>query len=400
MKRIRRRRVIAVAALLIAAFGAVLAAWSSGVLRFGVVGDFAVAPEGWIALATIALAAATVWLAWQTRALTVNAREELALLRQQTDATTEQVRLLSSDIEAGTNLNAYKLLRAEDQRFVGKRFVKNRARLARALLLAPNDFRTVSDYADYVLEYFEDLGILLRREIVPDYFVWATSAYYVLRYWQATKDYVALVRKRDSDPTLYEDFEYLNGRMRMYEENRLGRELVLSVAEVNRFLVEELEETDPVALRGCRPPDLPRILEIEASAFSDAFAYARPQFEGLLRDHPDGFLVAEMLREKIVGYVVGYVSHGILDVDSIAVDPGFRRIGFGQKLLLALIDKLTGPGVVAVSLETSVSNAAGQQDFFTSMGFDIVETVVDFYGAGRDAYRMRKALPHTRPSAG
>jgi ribosomal-protein-alanine N-acetyltransferase len=111
-------------------------------------------------------------------------------------------------------------------------------------------------------------------------------------------------------------------------------------------------------------------------------------------------LVAEMLREKIVGYVVGYVSHGILDVDSIAVDPGFRRIGFGQKLLLALIDKLTGPGVVAVSLETSVSNAAGQQDFFTSMGFDIVETVVDFYGAGRDAYRMRKALPHTRPSAG
>jgi ribosomal-protein-alanine N-acetyltransferase len=186
--------------------------------------------------------------------------------------------------------------------------------------------------------------------------------------------------------------------MRVYEEQRLTRELSISDSEVNGFLIAELDVTDPVALRVCRPPDLPRILQIEASAFAETYAYERPQFEGLLRDHPDGFLVAELLGEKIIGYAVGYVSRGVIDLDSIAVDPAFRRIGCGQKLLLALIEGLTAPGVVAVSLETAVSNEARQQDFFTSLGFEVVETVKDFYGDGRDAYRMRKALPAREPA--
>jgi [ribosomal protein S18]-alanine N-acetyltransferase len=396
---VHRVRRIAVAVLLVGAVAVLASAALVDPVRAEYLAELLHVPEAWIAIGTIGLAIATFWLAWQTRALTVNAKEELDLLREQTragtrqsEAAAEQLRLVGLQIEASKNLDAYKLLRTEDDRFRDDEFIKKRANLARTLLLDPTDFKQVGAEADYVLDYFEDLGILVGRDIVPDFFVWATSAYYVLRYWEATKGYLQWVRARDGDDTLFEDFEELYRRVRAYEEGRRKEAFSISDAELTGFLMEEIEETDPVVVRSFRSSDLRRVLEIEASAFEEADAYERPQFDELYRDHSDGFLVAELLEQKVIGYVVGYVSNDLADIDSIAVDPRFHRIGCGRKLLSALIERLTASGaVVSASLETRVSNQRAQ-DFFKSLGFEVTETVADFYGDGRHAYRMTKSV--------
>jgi len=58
----------------------------------------------------------------------------------------------------------------------------SRARLARTLLSSRRDFDKIAEDGDVVLGFFEDIGLLLRRRIVPAYFIWSMLSDMILKY--------------------------------------------------------------------------------------------------------------------------------------------------------------------------------------------------------------------------
>lgn len=44
---------------------------------------------------------------------------------------------------------------------------KNRHNLAKTLILSPDDYEQIDEYADYILDYFEDLGVLTKKGGYP-----------------------------------------------------------------------------------------------------------------------------------------------------------------------------------------------------------------------------------------
>ncbi len=138
-----------------------------------------------------------------------------------------------------------------------------------------------------------------------------------------------------------------------------------------------------------RPRHLKRILEIEAASFPND-PYSAEVFASLHRRCGDQFFVAKRGR-RIAGYIVTCVERSGAEVISIAVAPEARRTGIGTRLLEHTLGRLRGAGVTSISLMVrSTSDEANE--FYRKFGFQRVRKVADYYGAGADAIRMRRAL--------
>lgn len=242
----------------------------------------------------------------------------------------------------------------------------------------------IDKHADYVLSYFEDLGLILEKNLAPEYFVWTMNCYYILPYWEILTKYIDWVRKDKEDSTYYSGFEYLHKKMLMVEKRKTKKtKIEFTPNELREFLEEELQ----VQVRQFLLSDLDRIMEIEASSFGKAEVYPMSQFEELYKEHSEGFFVADILGE-VIGYAIGYISDETGEIDSIAVYSAFRHLGIGRKLTEHVLDRFRGKGIKTCSLEVSTTNKSAVR-FYQNMGFQIKETLENFYEDGGDAYLMR-----------
>ena len=289
-------------------------------------------------------------------------------------------------IATARDIAAYEFLRKEDDRFRSEDMARHRSDLAKVLLLRSNDYKQIDEYADYVLDYFEDLGLMLRNNLASEYLIWTSNCYYVLRYWELLKEYIDWVRKEKNDLTYHSDFEYLHKKMLKFEKRATKKKkIAFTQDELREFLEEELY----VELRPVVPSDMDRIMEIEESSF-DAGAYPRSQFEELSQKHPEGFLVAEIFGQ-LLGYAIGYVSNDTGEIDSLAVDPRFRHLGIGRRLCEFILERFRERGIKACSLEVRTTNEFAIR-FFKKMEFQIAETLTHYYDDGGNAYLMRMNL--------
>lgn len=280
-------------------------------------------------------------------------------------------------------VTTYEFLRKEDDRFRSEEMRCKRSNLAKILLLKPNQYKEIDKYADYVLDYFEDLGMMLQKHLVPEYSMWAINCYYILRYWALLSKYADWVRKEWNDPTYYDGFEYLQKRILKFEKKATKKKKIdFGPNELREFLEEELQ----VQLRPFLHSDLDRVLEIEESSFSKAEAYPRSQFEELYKKHREGFFVAEILGE-VIGYIIGYISDDIGEIDSVAVDSTFRHLGLGRSLTENLLEGFKEKGIKTFSLEVRTTNEVVIH-FYKRMGFRIVKTFEGYYEDGSNAYLM------------
>ena len=290
-------------------------------------------------------------------------------------------------LAASRNVAAYEFLRREGDRFRSKEMRRDRSKLAITLLLKPNNFGEIDIYADYILDYFEDLGLMLRKGLVPDSFVWTTDCYYVLRYWAALTEYIEWVRKDKDDQTYYSEFEYLYKKMFKLEKKLTKKKTILFSHDVCR---EFLEEELCIYLRPFSLSDLDRIMGIEELSFAKAEAYPSSQFKDLHKEHPKGFFVVEIL-DEVVGYVIGYISNGVGEFDSLAVVPHFRHLGIAKKLAEHILKSFKNEGIEICSLEVRTTNEAAIS-FYKKMGFGIKQTLEKYYEDGSDACLMKMSL--------
>ncbi len=150
--------------------------------------------------------------------------------------------------------------------------------------------------------------------------------------------------------------------------------------------VRRVKEQDAnVRLRPFSADDLDRIMEIERRSF-EVGAYSRARFEEMYRRYPKGFFVAEMFGE-VIGYAMGSISGEAGELNSLAVDPRFRNLGIGQKLVERVLEGFRARGIRTCSLKVRITNESAVR-LYASIGFQIVKTV-ESLEPGVDAYLMR-----------
>jgi ribosomal-protein-alanine N-acetyltransferase len=138
-----------------------------------------------------------------------------------------------------------------------------------------------------------------------------------------------------------------------------------------------------------QPRDLDRILEIEQASFGRD-AWDRELFLDYFRHWPDLFLVARRSR-RIRGYIITCSGPKDAELVSIAVDPRDRQRGIGRAMLDETLDQLRSSRARTWWLMVATVNEAAIH-FYESYGFVQTRRSKGYYGAGRDAWRMKFSL--------
>ena len=113
------------------------------------------------------------------------------------------------------------------------------------------------------------------------------------------------------------------------------------------------ERSVQFALRDLRPEDLPRMLEIEQSAFSTP--WRRSTFDGLLR-RPDADLIGATWEERLMGYAVTWTIMDQAELGNVAVAGEARQRGLGKVLVEAALARVRQRGARECFLEVRESN--------------------------------------------
>jgi len=128
-----------------------------------------------------------------------------------------------------------------DDKFEGHNMTIERKRLAEQLLANA----THDDIKEPIINFFESLGLLLRKNYLDSEMIWSSFAFYIIRWWAACKDYIIEERKRqNNDDTIFSEFEFLVDEMYKVEMKKraLSRiKLEPSRDEIIQFLNEEKE---------------------------------------------------------------------------------------------------------------------------------------------------------------
>ena len=137
-----------------------------------------------------------------------------------------------------------------DDHFSSDDFVDARRTSASKVLEAINttlNFRDevtrvlIDDYGEIeeILDFFEQIGYLVRKGILDKKFVWHTFSYWFFRYWHLTKGYIDV---RGKNSSVYKDLAFLNESMIEIEKEESpypDTEICPSDDELKRFLEEE-----------------------------------------------------------------------------------------------------------------------------------------------------------------
>ena len=144
-----------------------------------------------------------------------------------------------------------------------------------------------------------------------------------------------------------------------------------------------------VDIRPFHPRDLDRVLEIERVSFGPD-AWDRELFLEYFRRCPDLFLVARCAH-RIRGYIITCTGSKEAELVSIAVDSRNRGRGLGRAMLDETLMQLRSRTVGAWWLMVATSNEPAIH-FYENYGFVRTRRSKRYYGAGRDAWRMRFRL--------
>ncbi len=132
----------------------------------------------------------------------------------------------------------------------------------------------------------------------------------------------------------------------------------------------------PLTIAPMTPGDVHDVLAIERASFSTT--WPSDAFYNELHTNK----LAHYFVGRVAGKVVGYGGIWVIFEDShittIAVDPSHRGCGYGERLLLYLLDDAIERGASWMTLEVRESNVSAQQ-LYRKYGFTTVTTRKGYY---------------------
>jgi ribosomal-protein-alanine N-acetyltransferase len=148
--------------------------------------------------------------------------------------------------------------------------------------------------------------------------------------------------------------------------------------------------TNNIEINRAGIPDIPRIVEIERSLFSDP--WDERSFRDVLFYYSNTFFTL-----KSGGRIVGFITAGIEDtsevlyghVMNLAVVPEYRKMGLGGRLMQRMEYEFLVSGAEGSQLEVRVSNGDAIS-FYKKLGYSQVMVIGNYYNNGEDAVLMMK----------
>lgn len=128
--------------------------------------------------------------------------------------------------------------------------------------------------------------------------------------------------------------------------------------------------------------DLNDIYNIEVLSFETPWEKASIEVE-FYKDYASIYVYE--VDKKVVAYIITWLIGPEAELITIAVDEGCRRQGIGRALF-AHIKKLYGENVLW-HLEVACENNGAIQ-MYKGFGFEITSTIANYYGDGKNAFRM------------
>lgn len=267
--------------------------------------------------------------------------------------------------------------------------------------------------ASPVLGWFEDLGMMLRKNLIPTYFVWSTNEQQISFYYQAMSPYISKVR--ESDPHLYSDFRYLYEKVRRYERIRSPSKLLREVAALaRRRLSGPFRGARPDAWDGV-PQDAVKQLRngfvrelnlairpLETEDLAHTLVPVRLR-KRLLDYHRRGnyVAIAEILRSGAAGHeYLAYVVGTTVEVTEreyegeiveLFVNSHFRSNGIGHLLCDHFLRLLRQWDIR--SCRVLLPSDAPSFSPYLSLGFVTSALRQDHFRTGRHAVELRLKLP-------
>ncbi len=138
--------------------------------------------------------------------------------------------------------------------------------------------------------------------------------------------------------------------------------------------------------------DLPVLVSMERVLFADS-PWSMGQFKEEFKGVPNSrfFMVATDEQDQIVGYAaVLVVAPGVeADVLTVAVLPEYARKGIATHFMNELEKWSLEKKASAMMLEVGVTNTSAIA-LYEKLGYQTIATRKGYYGAGLDAFVMRK----------
>jgi hypothetical protein len=124
-----------------------------------------------------------------------------------------------------------------DEKFNSTRIIKARKKIADSLL------NNNPDPWETVMEFFESIGLLLRKKYLDPDMIWATFSYYIIYWWEASREFIE--QKQNQDATMYTDFKLLVNKMYEIEmkeqETKNIQDVIPTQSKIKTFLTDEKE---------------------------------------------------------------------------------------------------------------------------------------------------------------
>ncbi|MGB9694486.1 MAG: ribosomal protein S18-alanine N-acetyltransferase [Caldisericaceae bacterium] len=135
--------------------------------------------------------------------------------------------------------------------------------------------------------------------------------------------------------------------------------------------------------------DIDRIIEIEEKSYEDPWPREVFMIDYLFNNCSLYFVLK--IKSKVAGFIGIWEEESSLHVINLAIDPDYRRKGYGRLMLQFAVDLALNKKVGKVYLEARKSNVIAQK-LYTSCGFVPVEELRSYYQDGEDGVRMMKTL--------
>jgi [ribosomal protein S18]-alanine N-acetyltransferase len=147
-------------------------------------------------------------------------------------------------------------------------------------------------------------------------------------------------------------------------------------------------------LRSYRASDFETLYRIDQVCFPEGIAYGRFEMKVYLRAEGSYCLLAET-GGSVAGFILAELAPDEGHIITLDVLEEYRRQGIGSLLLSAAEKEAVSRGGKRMVLETATTNKAAIA-LWRKHGYRQLGTIEDYYGRGRDAFRMGKGLVAVR----
>jgi ribosomal protein S18 acetylase RimI-like enzyme len=151
-----------------------------------------------------------------------------------------------------------------------------------------------------------------------------------------------------------------------------------------------------VNIRKASLDDFERIIELENICFTSELAYTRRQLRYLLTK-ANSTVFVETTNTIVRGFIIILYRKGtrVAGIETVNVDPTFRKQGVGLRLLNAAEEDIRKKGMHKIRLEVSTTNHTAIM-LYENAGFKKIAFLKNYYlydhDDSRDAIRMIKEL--------